>query len=163
MNPYHNKFLTFFWGATIFKKFLLCKCFLCKLFTYKNLKSGLNYWQIPLTKNKAQRDCIRVSELAAWFLRLWPFVFVKKKFMYFLFCFHLLTFCSPMTYCPKSKIQFFQEKLLRPNTSFNCYLMSVMTLNLLVLRKHRLIFELCFYFIFFLSTSRAVWVKTGDI
>ena len=47
-------------------------------------------------------------------------------------------------------------------TSFCFYLMSVMTLNIFVLRKHRLVFELCHYFILFLSTSGAVSVTTGD-
>ena len=47
------------------------------------------------------------------------------------------------------------------DTSFSCYLMSVMTLNVFVLRKHWLTFEHCHYFILFLSTSGAVSVKTG--
>ena len=45
------------------------------------------------------------------------------------------------------------------HTSFSCYLLSVMTLNICVLRKHQLLFEFCQYFILFLSTLRAVSVK----
>ena len=47
------------------------------------------------------------------------------------------------------------------DTSFSCNLMSVMTLNILVLRKHWLIFEIWHYFILFLSTSNDVSVKIG--
>ena len=42
---------------------------------------------------------------------------------------------------------------------FSCYLMSLLTLNIFVLRKDRRIFELCHYFIFFLSISGAASVK----
>ena len=41
--------------------------------------------------------------------------------------------------------------------------MSVMTLNIFVLVKHRSTFELCNYLILFLSTSGAVSVKAGRI
>ena len=37
-----------------------------------------------------------------------------------------------------------------------------MTMNIFVLRKSRLIIELCHYFIFVLSTSGTVAVKTGE-
>ena len=47
------------------------------------------------------------------------------------------------------------------DTSFICYLMSVITLNVFVLRKHRLNFKICHYFNLFLSTSGVVSVKTG--
>ena len=49
------------------------------------------------------------------------------------------------------------------DTFFSCYLMSVITLNIFVLRKHPLIFELCHYFIIFITNSGAVAVKTGRI
>ena len=45
-------------------------------------------------------------------------------------------------------------------TSFICYLMSAMILNIFVLRIHLLIFEHCHYVILFLSISGAVSVKT---
>ena len=46
-------------------------------------------------------------------------------------------------------------------TSFSCYLMSVLISNKTVLRKYRLIFELCHCFILILSTSGAASVKIG--
>ena len=36
---------------------------------------------------------------------------------------------------------------MNPDNSFSCYLMSVMTLNIFNLRKYRLTFEFCHYFI----------------
>ena len=45
--------------------------------------------------------------------------------------------------------------------TFSCHLMSVKTLNIFSL-KNQLVFELCHYFILFLSTSVAVSVKTGN-
>ena len=50
------------------------------------------------------------------------------------------------------------------DTSFNCYLMSVKSLKIFVSRKQGLIFEICHYFVLFLSTLGAVSVnsvKTG--
>ena len=46
------------------------------------------------------------------------------------------------------------------DNSFCCYLLSVITLNIFVLRKHRLVFELCDYFNFSLSFLGAVSIKT---
>ena len=43
---------------------------------------------------------------------------------------------------------------MKLDTSFGCYLMSVMALNILVLRNNRFIFELCRYFILFLRAQR---------
>ena len=44
-------------------------------------------------------------------------------------------------------------------TSSSCHLMSVMILNLFVLRKYRLIFEFCHYFFLFLSILGAHSVR----
>ena len=41
------------------------------------------------------------------------------------------------------------------DNSSSCYLMSVMTLKIIVLQKYRLIFELCHYFILFLYFGRS--------
>ena len=58
--------------------------------------------------------------------------FRKKTFLYFLnFAFICFLFCSPIICCPQI---FFQEVELNLDTSFTCYLMSVMTLNKFVLR-----------------------------
>ena len=89
----------------------------------------------------------------------------RKIFMYLLssafICFFAQSL-SPINYCPPFKDPiFFQNVKMNPDTSFSCYLVSVMTLNVFVLRKHRLTFEHCHYFILFLSISGAVSVKTG--
>ena len=64
-----------------------------------------------------------------------------------------------MTYCPQPKILLFLGGVNDPDTSFGSYIMSVMTLNVFALRKNRWIFELCHYFILFLSKSGAASVK----
>ena len=47
------------------------------------------------------------------------------------------------------------------DNSFSCYLKSLMTCNLFVFKKRSVNFEICHFFILFLSTSGAALVKTG--
>ena len=90
--------------------------------------------------------------------------YFRKKFSFFFleFCFHLLYFCGPIPFCSHSKIYFFlgvtnesrQIIQLLSNVCFN--------LNIIVLRKYWLIFELCHYFfILFLPSWVADSVKTN--
>ena len=51
-------------------------------------------------------------------------------------------FCSPMKQSPQSKI--FEGKNVL-DIFFSCFKMSVMTLNIFVLRKYRLIFGICHF------------------
>ena len=53
----------------------------------------------------------------------------------------------------------FQELFVNLDISFSCYLVSAMTLNIFVLRKHLLIFDFCQYFILFFSALGAVSIK----
>ena len=66
-----------------------------------------------------------------------------------------------MTYCPvKDSFSFLGG--MNPDTSFSCYLISVLSFNIFVLSKYWLIFAISHCFILFLSTSGAVSsVKTG--
>ena len=57
----------------------------------------------------------------------------------------------------------FSGDIINLENSFSHYLMSVMTLDIFVIRKYRNIgyFERCHNFMVFLSTSSAVSVKTS--
>ena len=87
--------------------------------------------------------------------------FRRVFFVYWNFAFICYIICSPMTYCPvKDSFSFLGG--MNPDTSFSCYLISVLSLNIFVLSKYWLIFALSHCFILFLSTSDAVSsVKTG--
>ena len=70
---------------------------------------------------------------------------------------------SPTIYCPQSKkrTSYLSTGKIEPWHFFRCNLLSVMTVNIFVLKKHWLVFELCIYFDFFFSFSGAVSIKTG--
>ena len=81
----------------------------------------------------------------------------RKNFMaFYCFAFIFILFVDQWLSVPK---QLAFRKYKRTYTFFWCYLMSVMNLNIFVLGKYRWIFELCHYFILFLSTSGVVPIK----
>ena len=91
--------------------------------------------------------------------------FRKIIFMYFLnsafiCCLFCPIFKPNNLLSPVKEPVIYQEVYMNLDFSFSCYLLSVLTLNKFVLRKHRLVFELCDYFNFFLSFSGAVSIKT---
>ena len=77
------------------------------------------------------------------------------------FAFICYIFAAQLPIVPIKDPPIFYGLYINLETSFNCYLMSVLTLNIFLLRKCRLIFEFCRYFIIFFSTSGTVSVKTG--
>ena len=77
------------------------------------------------------------------------------------FAFICYIFAAQLPIVPIKDPPLFHEVYINLEASFNCYQMCVLTSNIFLLRKCRLIFEFCRYFIILFSTSGAVSVKTG--
>ena len=88
-------------------------------------------------------------------------LFFVKFYGVLQFCFICYIFAAQLPIVPIKDPLIFYGVYMNLDISFNCYLMSVLTLNIFLLRKYRLIIEFCRYFIIFFSTSGAVSVKTG--
>ena len=97
-------FFRFKWDLNFFSKyFRLSKGFYLNFFSYKKFKSKLNEGQILFTKIK-HTDIILRFQKKPMVLLLWPIVFVKNFFMYFLnFAFICCLFCSLIIFCSHSK------------------------------------------------------------